>query len=86
LLLEAPPEARKRLLAPNCLDTLFHYLLDDPDVIGEDMILPTLSLSREDLGLHVLECHKRLVELGGPAQASFQGVVDRLAEELVSPR
>lgn len=84
-LLVAPPEVRKRVLAPNCLDNLFDYLEDDPGVIGEDMVLPTLSLTREELGLHVLDCHRRLVELGGPAQAAFQGVVDRLAEELVSP-
>lgn len=85
LLLAAPPEARKRLLAPNCLDDLFHYLPDGPEVIGEDVVLPTVSLSREERGLHVLECHRRLVELGGPAQAAYQGVVDRLAEELITP-
>jgi anti-anti-sigma regulatory factor len=83
LLLAAPPEARQRLLAPSCLDPLFHYLEDGPELDGEDVVLPSISLGRDDLGHHVLECHRRLVEMGGPARAAFQGVVDRLAEELV---
>jgi anti-anti-sigma regulatory factor len=83
LLVSAPPEARTRLLAPNCLDGLFHYLQDEAEVAGQDVELPTVSLPKEELGRHVLECHRRLVELGGPAQAAFQGVVDRLAQELI---
>jgi anti-anti-sigma regulatory factor len=83
LLLAAPPEARTRLLAPNCLDGLFHYLEDEPEASGQDVELPAVSLGREELGRHVLECHRRLVELGGPSQAAFQGVVDRLAQELI---
>jgi anti-anti-sigma regulatory factor len=84
LLVAASPADRTRLLAPNCLDGLFHYLQDDPEVIGDDLELPTLTLAREELGRHVLESHRRLVELGGPARAAFQGVVDRLAQELIS--
>jgi len=83
--LVAPPEARKRLLESNGLDSLFHYLQEGPELIGEEVVLPTVSLSREALGLHVLECHRRLVELGGADQAAFQSIVDRLAHELVSP-
>jgi anti-anti-sigma regulatory factor len=81
--LAAPAEARKRLLAPSGLDALFHYLEDRPELIGEDVELSPLSLQREELGKHVLECHRRLVELGGPVGAAYQGIVDRLAEELV---
>ena len=83
LLVIADLEGRKRLLGPNHLDRLFHYLQGDLEAIGDDLVLPPMSLPREDLGRHVLECHRRLVELGGPNQAAMQGVVDRLAEELV---
>jgi anti-anti-sigma regulatory factor len=83
LLLSAPTEARRRLLAQSGLDGLFHYLQDGPEMIGDDLVLPPVSLPREDLGIHVLECHRRLVELGGTTGAAYQGVVDRLAEELV---
>jgi anti-anti-sigma regulatory factor len=84
LRLAASPEARERLLAPNCLDALFHYLQEEPEVVGEDVVLAPVSLDRGDLGHHVLECHRRLVEHGGPSRAAFQGIVDRLAEELVN--
>jgi len=84
LTLVATPEDRRRLLEPNCLDGLFHYLEHEPEGAIEDVELAPLSLDRDDLGHHVLECHRRLVELGGPTQAAFQGVVDRLTEELVN--
>ena len=83
-LVGAGPETRKRLLAPNCLDSLFHYIEDDPEAVGESLVLPTVTLAREDLGRHVLECHRRLVELGGPNQAALRGVVDQLERELVT--
>jgi len=82
--LVANPDVRRRLLEPNCLDGLFHYVEDEPGGAVEDVELSPLSLDRDDLGHHVLECHRRLVELGGPARAAFQGVVDRLTEELVN--
>jgi anti-anti-sigma regulatory factor len=82
LLVAAHPQDCKRLLAPNCLDTLFHLTEDCPDVIGEDVVLPPLESSRDDLGRHVLECHRRLAEVGGPNQAAMQGVVDQLSKEL----
>lgn len=82
LLVAARPQDCKRLLAPNCLDTLFHFTEDCPGVIGEDLVLPPLEPSRADLGRHVLECHRRLVEVGGPNKAAMQGVVDRLEGEL----
>jgi len=81
----AHPEDCKRLLAPNGLDSVFHLTRECPDVIGDDQLLPALTTSREDLGRHVLECHRRLVEHGGPNKAAFQDVVDRLAEEVARP-
>jgi hypothetical protein len=42
-----------------------------------------MALTREDLGHHVLECHRRLIEQGAPDQAALESVVERLAHELV---
>jgi anti-anti-sigma regulatory factor len=84
MLVAAPPERRQRLFAPNCLDELFCYGGDPPEIVGEELSLPSLTLERDDLGRHVLECHRRLVELGGPNRAALQGVVERLAHELVA--
>jgi anti-anti-sigma regulatory factor len=82
-LVAASPEARMRLLAPTCLETLFHYREGTRAVLGECLPLPAMALTREDLGHHVLECHRRLVEQGSPDRAALQSVVERLAHELV---
>jgi anti-anti-sigma regulatory factor len=82
-LVAAGTEVRMRLFGPNCLETLFHYVDERPELLGEGVELAAPALEREDLGRHVLECHRRLVELGGPNQAAMQGVVERLEHELV---
>jgi hypothetical protein len=79
----ARTEARQKLFGPNCLEALFHYVDVAPEPLGEELELTTQALAREDLGRHVLECHRRLAELGGPNQAAMQGVVDRLEHELI---
>jgi hypothetical protein len=81
----AQVEARMRLFGPNCLETLFEYMDEPPEPLGEEVELAALAPGREDLGRHVLECHRRLVEHGGPNQAAMQGVVDRLEHELIRP-
>ena len=82
-LVAAHPEARRRLFGPNCLEELFRYIERFPDEAGEEFELPAVELGRDDLGRHVLECHRRLAELAGPNQAAMQRIVERLAEELV---
>jgi hypothetical protein len=79
----ARTEARLKLFGANCLETLFHYVEQAPAPLGEELELTSQALAREDLGRHVLECHRRLAELGGPNQAAMQGVVDRLEHELI---
>jgi anti-anti-sigma regulatory factor len=83
-LVSASTEARDRLFGPNCLETLFRYAEEGIEPLGGGFELPALALGRDDLGRHVLECHRRLVEQGGPNQAAMEGVVERLADELFS--
>jgi len=81
--LAASPEVRRRLLAPNHLDAFFQFVEVCPDVVGDDQVLPPLQLERDELGHHLLECHRRLAEHEGPNQADMKDVADRLARELV---
>jgi anti-anti-sigma regulatory factor len=73
---------RQRLFGPNCLEALFCYAIEEPELVGDEMEIPPLVLGRDDLGRHVLDCHRRLVELGGPNEAAMRGVVERLSAEL----
>ncbi|HMB02962.1 MAG TPA: STAS domain-containing protein [Isosphaeraceae bacterium] len=83
-LVAASPEQCRRLFAPNHLDKLLKATEVGPEVIGEEFVLPPLAKGSDELGLHVMECHRRLAELGGPNQAAFARIADQLARELVN--
>jgi anti-anti-sigma factor len=78
----ASSDKRQKLLAP----THLHHVLDLTDVSPEP-ISDVLEVSRPvvpgaDLGRHVMECHRRLAELGGSRASSFRSIADQLAREL----
>ncbi len=78
----APPEAAHRLLGPTHLDRFLHIADAVPETIGNAVELPREVLGPDDLGRHLLDCHRRLAEVEGPNQAIFQRIADRLATEL----
>jgi len=78
----APPDGRRRLLAPTFLDRYLNVHESPPAVEGDWLSLPTTPLEPQELGRHVMECHRRLAELGGPCAAAFGSVADQLAREL----
>jgi anti-anti-sigma factor len=86
-LVAASREKSQRLLGPTRLDTLVHVTEVCPEPIGEVVELSRPILPTADLGRHVMECHRRLAELGGPRAPSFQSIAEQLAGELVeAPR
>jgi anti-anti-sigma regulatory factor len=80
----APPQVRTRLLSPSRLDTFLNVIGEAPEVIGEDLELAPNLTARADLGRHVMDCHRRLAELGGPQQAAFEQIAERFAMELIA--
>jgi len=84
--ISASPETTRRLLAPTRLDNLLHTTEERPEILGESVVLPAQVLEATDLGRHVMECHRRLAEIGGPNQAIFERIADQLARELVGSR
>jgi anti-anti-sigma regulatory factor len=81
----ASSDKRQKLLAP----THLNYILDLTDVCPEP-ISDVLEVSRPtlpgtDLGRHVMECHRRLAELGGSRATAFRSIADQLARELGQP-
>jgi anti-anti-sigma factor len=85
LLIAASPAVRQRVLAPNHLDSLFRIIGECPEVFSEDTVSPVALGSRE-LGWHIMECHRRLAEAGGPNREAFGQVAEGLARELVETR
>jgi anti-anti-sigma factor len=83
LQITASTEVCHRLLHASHLDALLHTTEACPEVIGEDLDIPTLTLGARDLGRHVMECHRRLAEIGGPQHEAFEEIADQLRKELV---
>ena len=66
--------------------TRLNHLLDVtevcPEPISDVVELSGPILPTADTGRHVMECHRRLAELGGSREESFRSIADQLAREL----
>lgn len=82
----APPEKVKALLAQLHLDRLFHLVPAAPAKACEPAALPAVAVDPCELGRHVMECHRRLAELGGPQKDAFARIADHLAHDLDQAR
>ena len=82
----APPDKAQKLFAATRLDAVLRIVNEPPQVIGEMVTLPAADPASPDLMRHVMECHRRLAELGGPQQAAFAAIADNLERELESKR
>lgn len=80
----APPEVARRLLSPTRLDGLVRVADGAPEVLGEFVEFLASAPGLYDLGRHVMECHRRLAEVDGPRQASFQRIADQIERELAN--
>lgn len=78
----APPEKVKKLLSPTKLDVVLKTTAEPPQVTGDYVTLPPEDPADADVVRHVMECHRRLAELGGPQHAAFAAIADNLEREL----
>lgn len=78
----ASQAAVQRLLGPNHLDRLLNSVESSPGFQGEAVLLNASNLSANELGGHVMECHRHLADLDGPRKEAFAKVADHLAREL----
>ena len=78
----APPEKVRKLLSPTRLDAVLKTTPEPPQVVSEYVALPAEDPGNPDVVRHVMECHRRLAELGGPQQAVFAAIADNLEREL----
>ncbi len=81
-MIAAGEECWQRLLAPLQLHKVFTIIDTAPEPISQWRTLYSETADPRNLGQHVLECHCRLVELGGANQDVFAPIVQRLADEL----
>ena len=83
----APPPRRQSLFGVSRLDKLLPFVDQIPPLDAPELPLEARAqLSRDELGRYIVECHRRLAELGGEHAQAFGQVADALAGELDSGR
>jgi anti-anti-sigma factor len=78
----ASQEKVHKLLGPTKLEAVLKSTQQPPEVVGEYITLPAADPASHEVMRHVMECHRRLAELGGPQQAAFAAIADSLEREL----
>jgi len=78
----APPEKVKKLLSPTRLDVVLKTTAEPVQLTGQWVELPAADPASPDVIRHVMDCHRRLAELGGPQQAAFAAIADNIQREL----
>ncbi len=81
-----PPESSRRAIETMHLDRLLHLVPLAPACIGTPTLITAPELTPQELGRHILECHRRLVELGHGNESVFGPIVARLEQDLSSER
>ena len=85
-LVAASREKSQILLGPTRLNNLVDVTEVCPEPIGEVVELSRSILPGVDLGRHVMECHRRLAELGGSRRRRFvQSPINWLASSAKRP-
>ena len=80
----APAEQRRLLFSVSRLDQLLSFAAELPAASADQDLSLEVDpyASKEDLTRYILECHRRLAELGGPDAQDFGRVADALENEL----
>jgi anti-anti-sigma factor len=78
----ADEDARRKLLCTAGLDQLLPFAEEPPECIGKPVTLELSKPDEREFGKHVLEMHRLLAELGGPAADAFREVADQLQKDL----
>ena len=80
----APDEPRQRLLKTSQIDRVLTFAETAPTPTGKAALLETTNLQRTEFCGHLLETHRALARLNGPAATMFQRIADQIARDLES--
>lgn len=72
------------LFGPSGLERILPRHEAGDDVVESWVAVPAAELDRAELGRHLLECHRKLAEVGGPQAAVFADVADQIERDLSS--
>ena len=75
-----------RLFGPTGLERILPRHDGGAGVVNEWLTVPAADLDRDELGRHLIECHRRLAEVGGPQAGAFAAIADQLEHDLAHDR
>jgi anti-sigma B factor antagonist len=79
----APEPQRRALFGVSRLDTILPFV--DAIPVSAETGVPLeapAATSRDDLARYIIECHRRLAEIGGPEAQDFARVADAIAAQV----
>ncbi len=85
--IHAPAEQRRLLFSVSRLDQLLPFVESLPPTQGEEDLALEVDpyATKEGLTQYIVDCHRRLAELGGAEAQDFSRVADALENELRTP-
>jgi len=78
----APAPTRQSLFGVSRLDKILPFVDVLPPVEADFSLEARNQMSRDELGRYIVDCHRRLAELGGDQAQDFGRVAEALAGEL----
>ncbi len=73
---------RIKLFSTSSLDRYFDFIDACPEPLDHFVTLDIEKIEPQELGRHIMHCHERLANMGGPNALAFRAVADHLANEL----
>jgi anti-anti-sigma regulatory factor len=77
-----PSPRCRQLFKDMRIESLLTILSEAPTLIGECESIPEASMDPREVARHMMECHRRLAEMGGPLQQTFNRIADQFQQEL----
>ncbi len=74
------------LFGPTGLQRILPRSDGGSDAVSEWLAVPAAELDRNELGQHLIECHRRLAEVGGPQADAFRAIADQIEHEISPDR
>ena len=79
----APPTQRRALFSVSRLDTILPFIEELPPLAEAALPLEAqVVTSRDELANYIIECHRRLAELGGAEAQDFAQVAEAISGEI----
>jgi anti-anti-sigma regulatory factor len=78
----AAEPASQRLFGVSHLDRVLSFADRLPECLGPPVTLQVTNLPRDEFCEHLIDTHRKIADLGGPAAGTFRRIVEQLEKEL----